>query len=274
VLAGPYQGDPFVIAQPERSFVSSMIRDPGRLKIAFSTRSPIGTDVAPEAVEAVRNTTKLLESLGHDVGEGRPQYDGAALARCYLEMYFGQVAATLGEARAVGAKSADFELTTLLLEAFGKSAGAGDYIRSHRRWNEFSRALGQFHQRYDLFLTPTVATPPIRHEATLIPAGQRRVLSILLNTGLLAIMARLNLMEGEIAKLSRQNLAYVPFTQLANLTGTPAMSVPLHWTTDGLPVGVQFIAKFGRETQLLQLASQLEQAQPWMHRLPSLAFPK
>jgi amidase len=274
VLAGPYLGDPFVIARAEDSFVNAMTHDPGRLKIAYSTKSPIATEVAAEASEAVQNAAKLLNSLGHDVAEDQPQYDGAALARCYLELYFGQVAATLAEARVAGAKSTDFELTTLLLEALGKAASAGDYIRSHRRWNEFSRALGQFHQRYDLFLTPTVATPPVSHESTVMPAGQRRVLSLLLTTGLLGIMARLGLMEGAIAQLSRQNLAYVPFTQLANLTGAPAMSVPLHWTDDGLPVGVQFIAKFGGETQLLQLASQLELAQPWMQRLPSLASPR
>jgi len=273
VLAGPYQGDPFVIAPAEGSFVSLMTHDPGHLKIAFSTRSPIGTEVAPEALEAVQNAAKLLESLGHDVVEDEPQYDGAALARCYLEMYFGQVTATLGEVRAAGAESADFELTTLLLEALGKVATAEAYIRSHRRWNEFSRALAQFHQRYNLFLTPTVATPPISHEATVMPAGQRRVLSFLLNTGLLGIMARLGLMEGAISQLSRQNLSFVPFTQLANLTGTPAMSVPLHWTEDGLPMGVQFIAKFGDEARLLQLAHQLEQSRPWTHRLPSLVCP-
>jgi amidase len=274
VLAGPCQGDPYAIAAPERSFVTAMMGDPGRLKIAFSTKSPICTDVASEAVEAVRNAAKLLGSLGHDVVEDRPDYDGAALARCFLEMYFGQVAATLGEVRAAGAKSDDFELTTLLLEALGKAKSAGDYIRSHRRWNEFARALGRFHGRYDLFLTPTVATPPVSHEATAMPASQRRVLSFLLDTGLLGVMARLGLMEGAIAQLSRQNLAYVPFTQLANLTGTPAMSVPLHWTDGGLPVGVQFIARFGGEAQLLQLARQLEEAQPWMQRLPSLAYPK
>jgi amidase len=274
VLAGSCQGDPFAIAPPERTFVGAMKDDPGHLKIAFSTKSPIGSDVAPEAIEAVQSAAKLLSSLGHNVVEDQPHYDGATLARCYLDMYFGQVAATLGEVRAAGAKSPDFELTTLLLEALGKAMSAGDYIRSHRRWNEFSRALGQFHQRYDFFMTPAVATPPVTHEATVMPAGQRRVLSFLLNTGLLGIMARLGLMEGAIAKLSRQNLTYVPFTQLANLTGTPAMSVPLHWTEDGLPLGVQFIAKFGGEAQLLQLASQLEQAQPWMHRLPSLAHSK
>jgi amidase len=271
VLSGPYQGDPFTIAPPERRFASAMMDDPGRLQIAFSTKSPIGTDVAPEAIEAVQNAAKLLDSLGHDVVEDQPDYDGAALARCFLELYFGQVAATLGELRVAGAKSADFELTTLLLETLGKAKSAGEYIRSHRRWNEFARALGQLHRRYDLFLTPTVATPPVSHEATVMPAGQRRVLSFLLKTGLLGVMGQLGLMEGAVVQLSRQNLSHVPFTQLANLTGTPAMSVPLHWTGDGLPMGVQFIAKFGGEAQLLQLARQLEQAQPWMHRRPSLA---
>ena len=109
------------------------------------------------------------------------------------------------------------------------------------------------------------------HAFRLLPAGQRRVLSFLLSTGLLGIMARLGLMEGTIAQLSRQNLSYAPFTQLANLTGTPAMSVPLHWTAEGLPMGVQFIAKFGGEPQLLQLASQLERSTPWIHRQPPLA---
>jgi amidase len=88
----------------------------------------------------------------------------------------------------------------------------------------------------------------------------------------MGILARLGLTEGAVTRLSRQSLAFVPFTQLANLTGAPAMSVPLHWTADGLPLGVQLIGPFGSEALLLQLAGQLERAQPWMHRLPELAF--
>ncbi|WP_390349057.1 amidase [Variovorax boronicumulans] len=274
VLSGPACGDPFAIAVPAMPFARTMAREPGQLRVAFCTESPLGTDVHPEAVVAVRNAAKLLASLGHDVVEDRPLYDGPALARCYLEMYFGQVAATLADARAAGARSADFELTTRLLEAFGKASHAGAYVRSHRRWNVFARALGEFHERYDLFLTPTLACPPVGHEHTVMPAGQQRILSFLLNTGVLGAMARLGLMEKPLADLSRQNLSYVPFTQLANLTGTPAMSVPLHWTSEGLPLGVQFIGPFGSESLLLQLAHQLEGAQPWMHRMPALAHPR
>jgi amidase len=273
VLAGPISGDPYVIAPPASPYVELAAREPGRLRIAFSTASPIGSEVHKEAVAAVAHAAKLLVSLGHDVVEDRPHYDGLALARCFLELYFGQVAATLAEARATGATSADFELTTLLLEALGNASGAGTYVRSHRRWNTFARALGAFHQHYDLYLTPTVACPPVAHAAADMSAAESVILSLLLKTGLLGILARLGLTERAVIRLSRQSLALVPFTQLANLTGTPAMSVPLHWTADGLPLGVQFIGAFGSEALLLQLASQLERAQPWMHRLPELACP-
>jgi amidase len=273
VLSGPACGDPYVIAPPAGPYVDMVGREPGRLRIAFNTASPLGTEVHPEAVAAVTHAAKLLGSLGHEMVEDQPQYDGLALARCYFEMYFGQVAATLAEARAAGAKSADFELATVLLEAFGKATSAGAYVSSHRRWNDFARALGEFHHRYDLYLTPTVAFPPVDHTATVMPSAQSRVLSFLLNTGLLGVMARLGLMEGALDQLSQQNLTYVPFTQLANLTGTPAMSMPLHWTADRLPLGVQFIGPFGSEALLLQLAGQLERAKPWMLRLPDMAFP-
>lgn len=273
VLAGPACGEPFEIAPPARSFRALLAEEPRRLRIGFSTRSPLDTEVHPEAIAAVQQAARLLEKLGHEVVEAQPQYDGHALARCYLDMYFGQVAATLAEAREAGAHSADFELSTRLLEAFGKATSAGTYVRSHRRWNQFARALGEFHQQHDLFLTPTLACPPAPHEAARMPAGQERVLGWLLNSGLLGVLDRLGVMEKPLNELSRQSLTYVPFTQLANLTGTPAISVPLHWTAEGLPLGVQFIAPFGQEGLLLQLAAQLEQAQPWMQRLPSMAYP-
>ena len=134
------------------------------------------------------------------------------------------------------------------------------------------QALGDFHQRYDLFLTPTIAHPPIRHEQAELPAGQAKALSFLLNTGLLPLLARWGVLDNMVDDMASKNLSYFPFTQLSNLTGTPAMSVPLHWTNDGLPLGVQFCAAHGGEGLLLQLASQLEQAQPWKDRWPAMAL--
>ena len=132
-----------------------------------------------------------------------------------------------------------------------------------------SRSLARFHQRYDLLLTPTVAQPPVLHGTGDPPAAQQRVLDLLNRSGLLGLMARLGWLDGTVNQIARENLTVLPSTQLANLTGTPAISLPLHWTAEGLPLGVQFVAPSGREDRLLQLAAQLEQAQPWFDRLPA-----
>ncbi|MFO7703858.1 MAG: amidase, partial [Halopseudomonas sp.] len=154
VLAGPNSGDPFVIAPEAHSFRELARRDPGVLRVGFSTRSPVDTPVHPEAIRAVENAAELLRSLGHEVVEAEPDYDGQALARCYLNMYFGQVAATLDQARDMGARDNEFELLTRTLAAFGRSTSSATYINSHRQWNQFSQALGGFYQQHDLFMTP------------------------------------------------------------------------------------------------------------------------
>jgi amidase len=268
VLQGSEPGDPFVIAPPAGRYAELMLRDPGRLRIGFTARSPIGTEVHPEAVAAVRNAAQLLQRLGHDVEEAEPEIDGGALASSYLHIYFGQVPAAIERARAAGADPAQFELMTRMLMTIGKSTSASRLTQQLGQWNSFARALGQFHQRYDLLLTPTLACPPVRHGATDAPAAQQAVLGFLQRTGLLGLIARAGLLDGLVDRMARESLQHVPFTQLANLTGTPAMSVPLHWTADGLPLGVQFVGRFGSEDVLLQLAHQLEQAQPWFDRLP------
>jgi amidase len=137
------------------------------------------------------------------------------------------------------------------------------------KWNEFAQALARFHQRYDMLLTPTLAHPPIRHGEGDPTAAEQAVLGLLDRVGLLGLLARAGLLDGTVDKIARDSLQYVPFTQLANLTGTPAMSVPLHWTKEGLPLGVQFVARFNEEARLLQLAAQLEAARPWFTRLPA-----
>ncbi len=267
-LQGPEPGDPFVIARPETPYAEAMQRDPGRLRIGFSTRSPIGMDVHPDAVAAVDQATTLLRGLGHDVEEAEPAVDGAALAQSYLHLYFGAVPAAVAQALAAGARRDDFEVLTRVIATLGEATSAGVFTTQLQRWNEYARALGQFHKSYDLFLTPTLAHPPIRHGEGDMPAAQAQILDLLERSGVLGLLARAGLLASTINDIARKNLRYVPFTQLANLTGVPAMSVPLYWTPDGLPLGVQFVAPFGAEDRLLQLARQLEQAQPWFKRLP------
>jgi len=271
VLQGAAPGDPFVIAPPPAPYRDLMRRAPGRLRIGWSTVSPIGTEVHPEAVRAVERTVRLLTSLGHDVREAAPDIDGAALAQSYLHLYFGQIPAAVERARALGARKGDLELMNRILVTLGDSVSARRLTTQLNRWNDFSRALGDYFGTYDLFLTPTLAHPPIAHGTGDPSPFEQRVLGVLHGTGLLGVLARLGLLDRTVDKIAADNLRYVPFTQLSNLTGTPSMSVPLHWTPDGLPLGVQFMGPFGSEDRLLQLAAQLEEAQPWFDRLPALA---
>ena len=130
------------------------------------------------------------------------------------------------------------------------------------RWDSFI-------QRYDLYLTPTTAFPPVRIGALKPKPMEERLMKITnaLNLG------KLIRLSGIADKLAIESLAKTPYTQLANVTGLPAMSVPLHWTADGLPCGVQFIAPFGDEATLFRLAGQLERAQPWFDRRPAPVGP-
>jgi amidase len=271
VLQGAKPGDPFVIAPPAEPYIEAMRREPGRLRIGFTTVSPIGTEVHPEAVRAVERSARLLESLGHQVEEAAPQIDGAALAQSYLHMYFGQIPAAVSRAKSLRARERDLELMNRILVTLGSSVSAVELTTQLNRWNEFSRALAAFHAQYDLLLTPTLAAPPITH-GTGDPSGlEKGLLGFLHGTGVLGVLARLGLLDSTVQKIATDNLRYVPFTQLSNLTGTPSMSVPLYWTPDGLPLGVQFVGPFGSEDRLLQLARQLEEVQPWFERLPGLA---
>src|SRR5689334_11883880 len=269
VLAGGEPGDPFVIGKPEQPYAEAMLRDPARLRIGFTQVSPIGTGVHPEAARAVNDAVQLLRSLGHEVEEAAPEIDGAALAKAFLHIYFGQVPAMVAQARARGAPRSDFELLTLVTATLGGAISAGGLTTQLLRWNDFAQGLARFHRRYDMLLTPTLAHPPIRHGQGDPTAAEQIVLEFLDRIGLLGLLARAGLLDGTVDKIARDSLQYVPFTQLANLTGTPAMSVPLYWTADGLPLGVQFVARFGEEDRLLQLARQLEQARPWFSRLPA-----
>ncbi len=268
---GARAGSRCVITPPERPYMKEIQAKPGKLKIAFCIESPLeGGGVHPECVKAVTDTATLLEKLGHRVEEAKPAIDGMALARSYITMYYGETAADIaaGE-KALGRKprSGDFEITTWILGILGRLYSAEDFVMAIRQWDVFAHEMGLFHERFDLYLTPTIAYPPFGVDDLKPKAFDRAGMKIINALKLGGLLKKSGMAEA-IALL---NLEKTPFTQLANLTGQPAMSVPLHWTPDGLPVGVQFIAPFGDEATLFRLAAQLEKARPWFNKRPPLA---
>lgn len=272
LISGASPGDPFVIAAPAEPYETAMLLSPGRLRIGVFTSSSYGTEVAPECVAAVEDTARTLANLGHQVDYARPEFDGMALARCYLTLYFGEVSALMARARdQFGASDDDFELETRLLGLLGRTLPLPDYVRRRQQWNEFARALGTFFERFDLYLCPSTGQLPARIGELDTPVHLKLAARLML-----ALRAgRLVHQSGQVEQMALDSLARTPFTQLANLTGTPAMSMPLAWTTAGLPVGVQLGAPHGREDRLFQLAAQLEEATPWFSRYERLddAFP-
>lgn len=268
ILNGPEPGDMVALPVPATPFQEQMRAPLCRLRIAWCADSPIGEPVHDEARLAVERAVGLLRDLGHTVEPAQPDLDGQALANSFLHIYFGQVAAGLKTAVDQGASEGDFEPLTRLVAVLGRNTSAERMTLELQRWNDFARSLGALHARYDLYLTPTLASPPVLHGTGDTPPLQLAALGVLRATGLLGLLKRAGLLDGIVHQMATDSLRHVPFTQLANLTGTPAISLPLHWTADGLPLGVQFVAAQGQDGLLLQLAAELEKAQPWFDRLP------
>src|SRR6185436_4567586 len=167
--------------------------------------SPIGTDVHPEAVAAVRNAARLLESLGHHVEEAQPDVNGLQLAQDFVVMWFANCAATADVIKAqTGCGNDGFELDTLAMVAFGHASRASDYVAGYMRWNDYTRKLGEFHQKYDLFMTPTMAQPPARVGQIVTPGWQQVAMRILLALRLSGLLLK----GGFIEEMVRENLKW------------------------------------------------------------------
>ncbi|MEU6700464.1 amidase [Pseudonocardia sp. NPDC046786] len=267
VLAGPAPDGPYRVQPPDRRYADAVRDDPAPLRIGLSTASPLGGPVDPEAVAAATGAAELLGSLGHVVEESAPAVDGRRLATDFLTTWFGMIASQVDGARALtGCGDDAFETETRVMAAIGRATTAPEYLAAQARWQQHTRALATFHERYDLLLTPTLARPPWPIGDLDLAGPVKLVARGLLTLRAGGLLGRMNLVEG----LVDANFAPVPYTQLANLTGRPAATVPLHTTAGGLPLGVQFVGRPGAEPQLLALAAQLERARPWADRLPVL----
>ncbi|UTI65110.1 amidase [Paraconexibacter antarcticus] len=267
VIAGTDAVAPFHAAGPDATYAALATADPGQLRIGFVSASALTPDPHPEAVAAVEGAARLLESLGHEVEPVASPVDDRAVARDFLTTWFVHCALTVAEVRRVtGCGDEGFEEDTLLMAALGRAVSGVEHERAIERRHEHVRALAAFHGRYDLLLTPTLAQPPVKVGALDTPLLARLGAKVLLKTRTTGVLPHLGVVEQVIDA----NLGWVPFTQLANLTGRPAASLPLHWTADGVPLGVQVVGRLGSEGTLLALATQLEAAQPWAERQPVL----
>ncbi len=266
-IQGSAPGDPFLAAPPEKPYLETIKEAPGKLRIAFSTAHPLGHELHPECIRAVENTAQLLESLGHDVEMAPLPYHREDLTKSFVMMVFGEAAADvqeLGEFLGRPVTFADVEESTMGVALLGRAFSAKDYAYYRRKWNGLARRAGAFHQQYDLILTSTVSMPPFPVGALQPTAGEKKLVRVAKALGLRQSL------KSKIDELAEKLFSYIPYTPYANMTGQPSMSVPLHWTPDGLPVGLMFTADMGREDILFRLAAQLEQAQPWMNKVPEV----
>ena len=248
--AGPHPGDPYFAPPQERPFLEETRVDTGSLRIAFSPDAPIDTPVHQDCVEAVQSTAKLLEGLGHNVEEGALEIDMEQYRSAFMVLWLSSFANIVESIAARTHSTPDpdlYEPMNWQLYEKGVAIKGWEYLGAVSYFQALSRRFAAFFETYDLWLTPTVAEPPPK-------LGQ-------LHPGP-------EVSEPNADQVVQRMFQFIPFTPFANTTGQPAMSMPLHWNDAGLPIGSHFLGRFGDEATLFRLASQLEQAKPWIDRKP------
>ena len=230
------------------------------LKIAYSTKSPVGTPVSEEAIIAVHKTVKWLEQEGFIVEEHDNGVDGIRLMENYYIMNCGEMAAdilTIEEAIGRDITVNDLEIVSWVLRTAGQNISAVQFTRSIAEWDRAAAQMAKFNEEYDLYLTPASADhAPKVGELTHTAEQSAELLKVneLTSSEQLAL----------VYEMFKPSLTYTPFTQLANITGQPAISLPVHMTASDLPVGVQFMAPKGKEDWLLKIGALLEQSGIWV----------
>lgn len=246
--SGPDIGDPYWAPPSARPFREEVVSPPGKLRIAFSTQGATQAQVHADCIRAVQDVAKLCASLGHEVAEATPVLNGEWIAQAFLVLYAAGCAWSIDAVTFLTGQVPNAEFFEPFTWAFyqqGRQHNASSYLLSLSMLQMISREVARFFLTYDVWLTPTVSEPPV-------PLGTFRYLP-----------------ENPLSILIRA-ATFAPFTPICNITGQPAMSLPLFWNEAGLPIGVHFIGRFGDEATLFRLAGQLEAARPWAARRPPL----
>ncbi len=254
----------------QRPLLDEVRTDPGRLRIAFSHQPLLGRTVHADCVAATLDAAALLQSLGHHVEEAAPPLDRSAIERAFVTVIAAETAADLAELQRVlgrGLRADDVEPATAALGLLGRRFSAADNATAGRTLQMAARAMAPFFARYDLLMTPTLGAPPALIGALQPTAAEQRLMRIVNALGAGWLLEQAPVLQPLLDK----TFDTIPFTALFNITGQPAMSVPLCWNAAGLPIGIQFAGRLGDDATLLRLAGQLEQARPWFHRVPAIA---
>lgn len=252
---------------PERPYREEAGREPGRLRIALVAGAMLGKTIEAPCREAAQQAAVLCERLGHHVELAEPSdIDYRAISLAVLHVFACNVAWIMRVANPLRKKlrAGDLEPGSWAMLVIGEMLSAVELTAALQTQAEVSDAFDGFMQRYDVMLTPTLAGPPVQIGALALKKNEIAQIEVL---------ARLR--NGPLIRKAAHTIAeslfdWLPYTPVFNLTGQPAMSVPLYWTQDDLPVGVQFAARRGNEAVLYRLAAQLEAAQPWFNRRPPI----
>ncbi|GAB4064532.1 amidase [Ancylobacter sonchi] len=247
-LGAPYAAPPL-----EASFGAALKRQDKPLRIAFITTTLTGEAIHPECRAAVEQTARLLESLGHQVEEARPEADTSGMMVAWTKVVAcGSALSVESAVRRRGRPLEDGEIENVARTAmaYARTVSGADYLEAVNKVHAYGREMAGFFQRYDILLTATLAEPPAK-------------------------LGRFNHLGKEYVDYRMgpgMVFAYSPFTAAFNASGQPAASLPLHWTPDGLPVGIHLAAGYGRDEQLLGLCARVEEAAPWFHRRPPISL--
>lgn len=247
---GPDVGDPYWAPPKARPYVDEVGADPGHLRIAFTAVPPSRVEVHPDCIAAMMEAANLCEDLGHYIEEARPDVEWNDGLGDALNLIFG--AGMLSnvkektEIEGVSFSKEDFQPAIWGYLELGEKFTATDYYRAVKTFHVESRKVGRFFEKYDLLLTPTLGQPPLP-------------------------ISNFDLTKADIEVYTKQLFSFAAFTPLFNVTGQPAITVPLYWNDQGLPIGIQFAARFGDEATLYRLAAQLEEARPWFDRRPPIS---
>jgi amidase len=247
--AGLGSGDPYAAPPPARPFRQECGVNPGRLRIAFTTTAPNGVQVAAEYLQALQETAQLCTSLGHHVEEADPAIDRATVIPTFLTLMAANTVVNLSSHPTAGRPARQDEVekvTWASAHVMGAKLSAADYVRATQTAHKLGRQMAAFHAQYDVLLTPALAMLPPK-------------------------LGWIDMMLDDVEEYWRRVFAFSPFTVWFNITGQPAIVLPLGQTVDGLPLSVQLVARYGDEATLFRLASQIEAARPWFDRRPASA---